>query len=270
MENLELIRYLRFEGRLDWLWLPITELGSEIAYIVILSALFLRFPKIGRQIGIYFGLSAAVNTLLKLTFGLPRPYDLEPSLTSAAAQETIGSPGLPSGHSQNAAFVWGYLGITQPYVWLRILTPILILLIGFSRLSLGVHFLEDVLLGLAIGGLLAWIASRFYIPELTWQISLTLVIVAGVACIFLPESYSRGIAVMVGFLGSRDFSVPRVGWQQGLFVLAGVLLAFVLYFVSSILLPDEIKRSGLGAYLRYLVIVLTVAVAYPRMLGKRV
>ena len=270
MENLDFIRYLRFEGALDWLWKPITDLGSEIAYILILSALFLRFPKIGRQLGIYFGLSVTINTLLKLTFNAPRPYDLDLSLTSSAAYETGGSPGLPSGHAQNAALTWGYLAITQPFLWLRIFLPILILLIAFSRLSLGVHFLEDVLVGLIIGVLLAWIASRVYVPEFSWQINLGLVVLFGIICFFLPETYSRGLAVMLGFVVSREFSVPKLLWQQGLFVLGGILLAFTLYFGSSLFLPDEIKRSGFGAYVRYFLIVLSVAVIYPLILRKRV
>ncbi len=267
MENLELIRILRFDGVLDAVWLPITNLGSELGYVVLLSILFLRFPKIGRQLGIWFGISVTINTALKLLLDLPRPYDLETSLTSEAAKETAGSPGLPSGHAQNATFFWGFLALDSKLLWFRILAIILIILISFSRLSLGVHFLEDVLVGLLIGAGLALLASQFSIPEINWQYSLGLILLGGIAAALLPEPYSRSIAVGIGFAVARaNFAPPQAIAAQIGFVFGGIVLALVLYFASSLGLPETMKRSGLGSYIRYLGIVAAVAIAYPRLL----
>src|SRR5690606_33585059 len=66
------------------------------------------------------------------------------------------SPGFPSGHAQRSSTLWTSLALaygSRPLGWLA---AILIPLICLSRLYLGVHYLADILGGLALGfGLVA-------------------------------------------------------------------------------------------------------------------
>jgi membrane-associated phospholipid phosphatase len=97
--------------------------------------------------------SSFVNATLKVLIGLERPHgpDIIPYATSS-------SDTLPSGHSQGvAALAAGLvLGWRVP-LWL-VAPPALV--VGLSRIYLGVHYPGDVLTGFAIGILLAlWLSS---------------------------------------------------------------------------------------------------------------
>ncbi len=269
MENLELIRALRFDGALDALWLPITNLGSEFAYIALLTAVYLLVPKVGRQLGFWFGVSVTINTALKLILQLPRPYDLDATLTTEAAKETIGSPGLPSGHAQNAATTWGFIAFKLARTWFTALAVMLILLIAFSRLSLGVHFLEDVLAGLAIGGVIAFAASKINIPRLPIVTSAAFIAVGLLySWLLVNDAYGRSLAVMIGFaVTTASFNPPSSTFGKILFVAGGLILAVGLYIASSLYLPEDIKRTGWGSFLRYVALLLIVAEGYPRALS---
>jgi membrane-associated phospholipid phosphatase len=269
VENLELIRALRFGGALDAVWLPITNLGSEFAYIALLTAIYLVAPKVGRQLGFWFGVSVTINTALKLILKLPRPYDLDATLTTEAARETLGSPGLPSGHAQNAATTWGFLAFKTARAWFNALAVILIALIAFSRLSLGVHFLEDVLAGLAIGGVIAFAASRLEIPQFPLWASVTMLALGLLySWLLVDDAYGRSLAVMIGFaVTTAAFKPPSSPLGKIMFVLGGLILAVGLYILSSLYLPDDIKRTGWGSFLRYAALLLIIAEGYPRALS---
>jgi hypothetical protein len=59
--------------------------------------------------------------------------------------------GVPSGHAQNAAAIWGLLAASVRAWGLRVALVALIALIGWSRFFLGVHFLEDLWVGWTVG-----------------------------------------------------------------------------------------------------------------------
>ncbi|MFC6935333.1 phosphatase PAP2 family protein [Actinomadura yumaensis] len=79
--------------------------GSAGFYLPLLVVVFWCVsPRAGARLGVVLVLGAALNTVLKLAFHAPRPYWTDPSVTG---REPIESFGMPSGHAQNAAVVWG-------------------------------------------------------------------------------------------------------------------------------------------------------------------
>lgn len=60
--------------------------------------------------------------------------------------------GLPSGHTSVAIALWGALLLLFRKRWISVLCISLIILSPLSRIYLGVHFLADILSGLALGG----------------------------------------------------------------------------------------------------------------------
>lgn len=83
------------------------------------------------------------------------------------------SPSLPSGHASIAIAMYGFLLFSvashkgHPYkkatVWILTL---IIILIGFSRLYLGVHYLSDVLIGYLIG--LFWLLISIKLEKIIY------------------------------------------------------------------------------------------------------
>lgn len=98
-----------------------------------------------------------MNALLKFAFHRSRPAWDDPVLL-------LGSFSFPSSHAMTATLLYGYLaafGVRKVQAWrwrVRIVlaAATLIVMIGFSRLYLGVHYLSDVLAGMAAGS--AWLA----------------------------------------------------------------------------------------------------------------
>ncbi|MCL2832442.1 MAG: phosphatase PAP2 family protein, partial [Treponema sp.] len=131
----------------------ISNAGTEYVYIVL--GLFIFWcvnQKKGFSLGVLVIVSGWLNSLLKIFFNQPRPFNFDPSLGITFEP----SPGFPSGHAQSSMTFWIAAVILFFYAssankkYRRpslAIACILILLIGFSRLYLGVHFLTDVLGG---------------------------------------------------------------------------------------------------------------------------
>jgi membrane-associated phospholipid phosphatase len=139
----------------------ITHLGSKITYIVVISLLIIIsfLKKIGwnyiLQVTVVLILSSLTNVLLKDIINRPRPT-LEHLVQ-------VTSSSYPSGHSMSAMAFYGFIF----YLILRFkkndllkvvfsfLCVLMIILIGLSRIYLGVHYPSDVLGGWVAG--LLWI-----------------------------------------------------------------------------------------------------------------
>ena len=155
--SLSVISFL--QTNFEWL-VPVMEfftfLGNEEFYLLIMPVLLWSIDyAMGLRLGVMLMLSGSLNTFLKFGFHQPRPYWVSAEIENLTSP--MGSFGLPSGHSQNAASVFGLLvGLTKRK-WLKGLLIFTIVMIAFSRLFLGVHSIQDILLGLLVGTMLLWI-----------------------------------------------------------------------------------------------------------------
>lgn len=133
-------------------------LGQEEFFLVLMPFLYWCVDaRLGLRVGMMLLLSNGVNGFLKVTFAGPRPYWLESSVEGVIGESSFG---IPSGHAQIAASVWGYLAALIRKRGFTIVAILIIFLIGLSRLFLGVHFLRDVLSGWLIGALLVLLFIR--------------------------------------------------------------------------------------------------------------
>lgn len=155
LQEIEVIWILFIQGLGDWLREPMrlfTLLGQEEFYMLIMPVLYWSINSVlGLRLAVMLLLSNATNALLKVAIHGPRPYWIDTNVNALVTETSFGAP---SGHAQNAASIWGLLAAASRQTWNRVFFIALIVLIGFSRLYLGVHFLRDVLLGWASGGLL--------------------------------------------------------------------------------------------------------------------
>ena len=166
------LNFLHFleQFRTPWLtsfFSAVTALGEEAIFIAIfLILLWCCERKYANRLFCVFFSGLFVNQVLKLIFHVPRPWELDPTLnTVESAKAGAGGYSFPSGHTQSAMGLYGSFFVAIRRHWVRILCVLLIVLVGFSRLYLGVHTPWDVLVSLAVGALLL-VAFRFLFPVL--------------------------------------------------------------------------------------------------------
>ncbi len=145
----------------DRLMAGITELGSarvrlSVAAIVGAGLITARCWRTAGYWVITVGAAEGVMTLLKLAIGRSRP----PGLGLYAGVDQFS---FPSGHATGSIVIYGFLAfllaLRQGSIARRriaVIAAIAIVLLGFSRLYLGAHWLSDVIGGWSLG--LTWIA----------------------------------------------------------------------------------------------------------------
>lgn len=158
-----------FQNLGSWLKTPMevfSFFGTENFFLLLLPALYWCMEAgIGIRVGIILLLSASVNDALKMAFHGPRPYWCSTDVIVYASETSFG---VPSGHAQIAFGVWGMLATSISRWWGWLIAILVVLLIGISRLYLGVHFPHDIILGWLIGALLLWLVVRFWKPVTEW------------------------------------------------------------------------------------------------------
>jgi len=103
--------------------------------------------------------SSLISLILKYTIDRPRPfvtYDFIEKLSVG------GSPSFPSGHTTEAFAFAVALCYTYPKWYTIIPSMLWAIAVGYSRMSLGVHFPSDVLAGALIGIASAYLCTRVF------------------------------------------------------------------------------------------------------------
>ena len=164
---------------LDAFFRAITMLGDEKFYLLLVPFLYWVVDKrLALRAGVLYLLSAYVNVVLKAIFAIPRP--------SAELVRVLDDPGgysFPSGHAQSTTTAWGYLAASARKRWLWVVAVVIIVLVGLSRVYLGVHYPQDVIVGTLVAALLVmlyirlekWLAGRAQ-PSLLAQVALALAV----------------------------------------------------------------------------------------------
>ncbi len=138
-----------------------TLLGEAWAYLlVIIIFLFVEYRQV-LFIPLLGGLVSGLAYLLKNYFHHPRPLLF---FTRLGIMDSIplvpgvilhgGNSSFPSGHTLSAFALYAFLSFTVRSVWLQLFLFVVAFVVGFSRIYLAQHFLEDVYLGAIIGSLL--------------------------------------------------------------------------------------------------------------------
>lgn len=143
-----------------WVWQWLTVLGDERSAFA-LSLLFARrHPRVLWALVLAALVGIALTHGLKPLVGALRPPAVLPADAFQLLGPVLRKGSFPSGHSLTIAVlcgVWVYYLRSAPA---RLLLVAIALLVGLSRVAVGVHWPVDVAAGLAGGLLAAWLGTR--------------------------------------------------------------------------------------------------------------
>lgn len=147
--------------------IAISNIFDKYTYIVI-GALLLIIPRTRNTIGVILAIntsiSALANVVLKNIFQVPRPH------VNRLIEGTISGYGYPSGHSMNVMAALSmitflsclFIFSKSSKIIIALASVFFILLVGYSRIYLGVHNPTDVLGGYFMGLSISCLCFSYY------------------------------------------------------------------------------------------------------------
>jgi membrane-associated phospholipid phosphatase len=220
--GLELIRTLQaaLGPTADIPFLVITSAGAaELHFVLLLVLLWCVEKQLGARLLVLFLASSVINAELKSLLALPRPFFYRPDLELAPESGF----GMPSAHAQNGLVVWGGLAAWTRRRPLRAGLLLLAVLVGLSRVYLGVHFPQDVAVGWLLGGGLLVvhlrlgdrIQRRLLELPLGWQLRLSLMLPPLLMLLHPDPQAASAIGALSGALAGLALERRYVPYRRG-------------------------------------------------------
>ncbi len=299
MDFLFFLEGIRFPV-LTELMLLITRLGEETAFLVIALIVFWCVDKYRGYYLLGVGLFGNLaNQFLKITCRVPRPWDRGIEFTAVEeAKAAAGGYSFPSGHTQTAFGTFGAIAATSKRKAVCIVCLVLAVIVGFSRMYLGVHTPSDVLVGAGMALAMVWLMQYVMLGKGQKFIPAVFGVCLALSAAFLvyvevfpfpadldPHNYESAVKNAYTFAGcfagvlvvyfadekKLRFTTQAVWWAQLLKILFG--LAAVLAVKEGLRAPLEALFAGhlAARAVRYFLIVIMAGIVWPlsfRWFGK--
>ena len=235
-----------------------TFLGELNTVLVLFAILYWCVHK---ELGTYLLMGWSGNRLLngalKITACAYRPWirsaEIEPYGDS---KTTATGYSFPSGHTMNAGSLFGG-GVVRSDVprAMRIVLFVMVLLVAFSRIYLGVHTPQDILVGMAASMLVMWLTVRLMRwidahPDKDW-----IVVCTGIGlCVLLalyaalksyPEDFDAEGKLIVDGTKMANDTFKGVSWAAG-FLTGWILERRFVGFTTEVSLQKKLMRCVSG------------------------
>ena len=261
----------------------ITFFGDEYAMILILGFLYWGYKKdLGKRIATYAVSSLIVSISLNNIVMRRRPYFdhseikcLKPRSDEGDIYDTVVQGfSFPSGHSVDSVTSYGVLGFNTKSKLLKIVFIIAIpIIIGISRVALGVHYPTDILAGWILAALIVFVVSKINNKKALY---LGVLLLGIIGCFFnRSNDYFSALGIAFGFFSAFIFEEKYVNFDNTKSVpimvirtIGGIALFVVLDTVlklpfSSEFLASETIVSLLIRTLRYAIASFILMGVYP-------
>ena len=259
--------------------------GENGLLLVMLIVLFCWNKEVGKRLALVVTAVNVWTPMVKAVVLRPRPYMEYPDrvkpldlVESDADAMDIAAQGysFPSTHSASVAALYISLARDIKKRWMWIVAVAITILVGLSRIAVGMHYPTDVLAGWALG--LAAITACSLLDRLRheWARHLILLASALPGVFFVrTQDYFTSLGLLIGLVAAIPFERRYVRYQDTRRVPAMILrtvFSFVIYFVLNTLLklPFDsafLDSASLAAFLvrtvRYAVIIFVILGVYP-------
>lgn len=266
----------------------ISAIGDELFFVLVLGFLWWCYDKkVARSVGIGMTLGIVLNPMIKNVFFRRRPYFDNESIKcfrpvdKSADIYDIAAQGFsfPSGHSTNSVVMYGGIARNVKNKVLAVLAVVLPLLIGLSRIAVGVHYPTDVLCGWLLGiGILVLMSflEKTFPEEKSWLMELIIFAIAFLGVFYCKSNdYYTGLGMMAGYFLTLEFEKRFVNFKNTrnvikciLRIVCGMAIFFVLNTLLKLPFSAEFLESATtAAFLvragRYCILTFGVLGLYP-------
>ena len=263
-----------------------TFFGDEYAIILIIGFLYWGYKKdLGKKIGLYFVTSLITTVVLGNIVMRRRPYFDHEEIKCLKPRSSKGDPydmaiqgfSFPSGHSTNAASTYAALGCSVGKKALKVVLFLIPVLIGLSRVVLGVHYPTDILAGWAIAALAILLISRVKNQYIVYLVIVSI----GIAGCFFSKSadFFSSLGIAFGIIAGFIFEEKYVRFENTekvsamiLRTLGGLILFVLVDKVLEVPFSKEFLSSASGLSfmvrtIRYTIACFAVIGVYPMLFG---
>jgi membrane-associated phospholipid phosphatase len=267
----------QFSPALDLPFKTLTFLGDETFYLVFMPLIYWCIDRrTGARLFFLLLLSAYLNAVAKVLADQPRPFTYD---SRVQALVKAGGGGMPSGHTQNAVVIWGFLAARSGKKISWLIAGFLMIGIPLSRIYLGVHFPTDLIGGYLLGGLILimfllsaprlelWLVEKGFAWQFLISLAgpLILVILNPSGDKYVLSMASVLMGVCAGFTLERRFvrfSCKGVWWKRALRYLLGVVVLFGLWGGLKLIFSG-MEPAGIFRFIRYALVGLWGGVGAP-------
>ncbi len=269
----------------------ITRFGEEtVAVLLICTVFWCIDKKLGYGIGLSMFFSGLLVQGLKIGFRVDRPWILHPDFKPAkSAIAAATGYSFPSGHTQTATSVFVTLGCRIRQAGWKAALFFIPVAVGFSRMFLGVHTLQDVLTSLLLSTFISLIVVKLlmekespildlWISGILGLASLIVMIFAGalhrsgmLEVAYMADSFKTagsGLGFAIGYVVEKRwirFSVKTEKmWMQPLKVIFGACGLLIIKTGLKAVLGDGAMANGF----RYCLLIVWVLVIWPLMIRR--
>lgn len=276
----------------DAIFQAITFLAQETFVVVVICWLFwCSQKKLAYCLGFAYFTSGLLVQGLKITFRIPRPWILDPAFQPVASA-VPGATGysFPSGHTQSITALSGTLGLYVQKKYQKFLCALFIILVGFSRMYLGCHTPQDVLVSFGVSILCVFLCYHFLYKKNSFQgqeskVSVFMAVICLGLLVYTLILYKNtiiefhyaqdcvkacgaGAAFSIGYYLTEKwipFHAPDSTKKSLLRFLFGILVTLLLQTGLKPLIGESLPAS----FIRYFIVVFWIVTVYPFLFYKK-